>query len=274
MRTAGVPIRMALGLSDAELDWLRFQLNDHLSGLGGRKAAGETPPQEPAAAVASPAAPQAGDAACTVLAPAAKRVAPPSDCCWTRVDGFDDFGFVKRGRLGCVTVLGLAFINVFWNGIVSVFVGVLWGLPPINNPPVGVAWWGLFVFLIPFEAVGLIMVGALLAALLEPVHRTVWIFARQGIEHRTAWLGLGPRRTWEVMSLGRIDLRRETKAFRRGFSGGAPSLTTASDGTGRNYRLSFVDRSNTELCSIKGLTEGEARWIGDIVLRERAAWFR
>ena len=217
MRTAGVPIRMALGLSDAELDWLRFQLNDHLSGLGGRKAAGETPPQEPAAAVASPAAPsrrrrlhraragsQAGRPAQRLLldprgrfrrlrlrkARAARLRDGPGPGIHKRI--------LERHRLGvCGHIVGTTRPSTTRRSASHV--------------------WGVLVFLIPFEVVGLIMVGALLAALLEPVHRTVWTFARQGIEHRTAWLGLGPRRTWEVMSLGRIDLRRETKAFRRAF---------------------------------------------------------
>jgi hypothetical protein len=274
MRTAGVPIRMAQGLSDAELDWLQFQLNEHLRGLGGGEAAEETPPQETAATVAAPPAPPAADAACVALSVAESPVSPPSDCCWTRVDGFDDFSFATRGGLGCVLVLGLVFINAFWNGIVSVFVLQLCGRAPVENPPGSAMWWGELVFLIPFEVFGLIMFGVLVAALLEPVHRTVWTFMRQGIEHRSAWLGIGPRWTWEVMSLDRIELRRDAKGLRRASSGRAQSAATVGERFGRNYRLSFVDRSNAELCSINGLTEGEARWIGDVVLRQRAAWFR
>jgi hypothetical protein len=36
----------------------------------------------------------------------------------------------------------------------------------------------------------------------------------------------------------------------------------------------FVDRGNKAVCAIDALTEGEAHWIGDAVLRERAGWFR
>lgn len=41
-----------------------------------------------------------------------------------------------------------------------------------------------------------------------------------------------------------------------------------------SFCLTFVDQDNVEVCSIHALTEGEARWIADVVLRERSAWFR
>ena len=222
----------------------------------------------------SPAVHEAEDVACTVLSVTAIPASPPSDCCWVRFDGFHGFGFVKRGRLGWASLLGLAFINAFWNGGVSVFVFVLCGGTPIENPPQGAVWWGLFVFLIPFEVIGLLMFVGFLAALLQPVHRTVWRFTRRGIDCRLTWLGVGPHWTWEVESLNRIELRQDTKRGRRGSPCEAQSLSAVLHGEGRCYRLSLVDGSNTELCSISALTEGEARWIGDMVLRERAVWFR
>jgi hypothetical protein len=42
---------------------------------------------------------------------------------------------------------------------------------------------------------------------------------------------------------------------------------------GANRTLRFIDRENTELTAMKRLTEGEARWIADTVLRERPYWF-
>ena len=272
LRTLGLPIRMAQGLSGPELDWLQFQLNEHLAAIRWATTPRDRDREEPAAATAAP-SPEPEDTACTVLSLAADPVAPPSDCCWVRYEGFDDFGFTKRGRLGCATVLGLAFLNAFWNGVLSVFLFVLFGGAPIDNPPQGAAWWGLFFFLIPFEVIGLLMFLGFLAALLEPVHRTLWHFTRRGIDHRHCWLGLGPRWTWDVASLDRIELRRDAKRDRRGPSE-SRSLASALRGEGRGYRLSLVDSSNAELCSINGLTEGEARWIGDTLLREREVWFR
>ncbi len=172
---------------------------------------------------------------------------------------------MKRGRSEWAAVLGLLFSNAFWNGIVAVFVLSLCGAMPDNEPPQGGEWWGLFFFLIPFEVIGLCMFLGLLAVLLEPVHRTIWHFTRRDAERRAIWLGVGPRRTWEVASLDRVDLCRDAK---RWWHASLPG------GDGRRYRLSLVDKTNTELCSVNGLTEGEARWIGDAILRERAIWFR
>jgi hypothetical protein len=42
----------------------------------------------------------------------------------------------------------------------------------------------------------------------------------------------------------------------------------------KTFTLAFVDRTSADVCTIKELTEGEARWIGDVVLRERPRWFR
>ena len=186
---------------------------------------------------------------------------------------FDEFAFTRRGRLGCAAVGGLVFINLFWNGIVSVFVMVLLGLAPVGERMQGGEWWGLFFFLIPFEVIGLAMLLALLAALLEPVRCTSWAFTRQSIERRWKWLGIGPTRTWWVKRLDRIQLCREdpsSGASLRSF----PNLwADARNDGGAGYRLVVVDKDNREFCSIHGMTLGEARWMADAVLRERAAWF-
>jgi hypothetical protein len=126
-----------------------------------------------------------------------------------------------------------------------------------------------FLFAIPFEVIGLLILGGFLAALLEPVHRTVWTFSRRGIDCRHTWLGIGPHRTREPTSLDRVELRRSVKGGQQG-----SPRTAVLDGEERLYGLSLIDQSNAELCSIKGLTEGEGRWMGDIILRERTIWFR
>jgi len=117
------------------------------------------------------------------------------------------------------------------------------------------------------------MLLAFLSTLLEPVHRTRWTFTRRGIEQRHTWLGLGPRWTWEVDSLDRLELRPDDSSDRRHFCSvnQVPACTSI---VAEHYRLSLVDQNNRELCSIPSLTEGEARWIGDTLLKERGTWFR
>lgn len=268
IRTLGRPIRLAQGLSQPELDWLRFQLNDHLQQLQAARGQRREQPQEESAQVRP-----SENRSAIVLSPAKERVTPPSDCGWKRFDDFDEFGFVRRGRLSLGSLFGVAFVTLFWNGIVSVFVAVLWGLAPGEPQLQGIEWWGLFVFLIPFEVIGLVMLLAFLSTLLEPVHRTRWTFTRRGIEQRHTWLGLGPRWTWEVDSLDRLELRPDDSSDRRRFCSVNQVSACTSMGA-EHYRLSLVDQNNRELCSIPSLTEGEARWIGDTLLKERGIWFR
>ncbi len=202
-----------------------------------------------------------------VLTAAGAAGAPPIDSAWRYQESFDDFSVSRRGRLSLAAVLGLLFVTVFWNGIVSVFVMVLFGLVPLKNPqPIGGAWWGLFFFLIPFEVIGLLIIGALIGVLVEPLHRTAWIFGADDIRLRQRWIAAGWSRRWPADRLERLELHRVATNKNRG------SLTTANETY--YHQLLFVAADNEELCSIKRLTEGEARWIGGLLLRERSAWFR
>ncbi|MEX2115026.1 MAG: hypothetical protein WD845_17665, partial [Pirellulales bacterium] len=85
------------------------------------------------------------------------------------------------------------------------------------------------------------------------------------------WLGLGPRWLYPFESLARIDLGR-----RRGLLSRFGVNETAADARHSDApcSLALVALDNTELCAIDGLTEGEARWMADVVLREWPAWFR
>lgn len=286
MHTLGAPLKFAEGLSGHERLWLEFQLNDHLAALGGgaadderRESGRRDPPDEDAA---DPALAEAGAAGAVASAPRPRRAArrtprravlalrreavePPSDSAWQREDSFDWFAFRQRGKLSWGVLGGLLFINAFWNGIVSVFVMALFSRD--MGRPQGAEWWGLFFFLIPFEVIGLVMLVGLVGVLVEPLRVTSWRFTRQTIEHRVKRLGIGPTRTYWVDPLRRIELDTLGGAGR----GTKRRLRTGASG---RCRLVFIDQNNTELVSIDGLTRGEARWMGDAILRERSTWFR
>ena len=269
--TMGRSLRFAEGVSSVECDWLAYQLNDHLGQLRVPRAGGTGGLGDQAGtATANEGAVQLWPGETVTAAP--WPMEPPSDSRWTRADGFDEFTFAQRGRLSWTAAGLLLFVNLFWNGIVSVFVMVLAGLAPGEQGMQGAAWWGLFFFLIPFEAIGLAMFLGLLAVLLEPLRRTSWTFTRQSIERRSKWLGIGPTRTWWVRQLDRLQLCREEPPSRASLG----SLSGLPAGTGDGSpvcRLVLIDKENREFCSLRGLTLGEARWIADTVLRERAAWF-
>ena len=279
VRTRGHGFRFGQGLPDAERAWLIGQLTEHLDRLA--------PDQARPMVGSGPAHDSDGDAddldtiddrsdrgddkSSERLVAAAAPIGPPSDSRWTRLDDFHQITFETRGRVGCGAIGMLLFINAFWNGIVGVFVTLLLGAEMFGEGggPKGAEWWFLFVFLIPFEVIGLIMFVGLLGALVEPFRRTRWSFAYGGAEKQTTWLGIGRSRSYPVDWLDRIELRigSQGRTFFRSTSGSDDPAPVA-------HCLIFIDRENQERFTIDGLTQGEARWIADTILRECQRWFR
>lgn len=257
LHTLGQPLQMAFGLSLEERAWLWQELNEHLELLRRDQAV-------------APAAPSSQPAGGETLALNRDPVDPPSDCSWEQIDDFDSVAFRERGKLQRPTLGMLLFINSFWNGIVSIFVALLWGFAP--GGPQGGEWWVMFVFLIPFEAIGLVMFALLLAVILEPFRTITWSFADGQVECRLAWLGLGRTWVYPVERVERIELHR-TASRETGNPFTASSLRRGLKAHGVSYAVSLVDLQQAEICRMEGLTQGEARWIGDVLLRERRTWF-
>ena len=249
--TVGQPLTMFSDLSTDERTWLTWRLNQQLASL---KPGGATELEEETSPRSLPGS-----------------VEMPSDCSWQREDSYEGTTFVQRGRLNLIQLLGVLFVVLFWNGVVSVFVMVLLGVAPGGPRPFDIEWWGLCVFLIPFEVIGLILFGVLLFTVMEPVRRTSWRFDRDEIIYRLSWLGLGRSRRYDADAVDRIDLRiRNAGESGVHFSLNDVHRTTAS----RGIRLILIDRDNTEVVSINGITEGEGRWMMDCVKRDHPQWFR
>lgn len=253
METLGLPLQFAAGLEQAELLWLQELLQQQLARLCGQVRI-ESPADESHGKSDDPFDADPSGA--------------PSDCTWQCEDDFDTLTFRQSGRFSLSAAGLLLFINAFWNGVVSVFVCNLCGLT--DDAPQGSDWWGLFFFLIPFELVGLAMLAALILVVAEPIRRTLWQIGRSHITCRLTWLGLGPTWNYTIESLDRIQVEnKEPKKQHRVTQVTAPWKTAAA-----TFRLSIVDTSNREVCSIDGLTEGESHWMADTIRRKRPAWFR
>jgi hypothetical protein len=270
VRTDGQGLRFGQGLPDDERAWLIDQLQTHLARLvPNRNRAGVNS----AASIEIETFEDHEDAAQQEKSGSVERLTltetpldPPSDSRWMRLDDFHQITFVTRGRLGCGALGMLLFINAFWNGIVSVFLMQLFGG---EDGLRGAEWWALFVFLIPFEAIGVLMFAALLAALVEPLRRTRWSFAYGGAQWQMTWLGIGPHRSYPVDQLDRIELRTSSQlrfSFRSADDDNSPMTS--------GYRLVFIDQYDLEQFTMDGLTQGEARWMADVILRECQRWFR
>lgn len=242
VQTLGAPVRFGAALPGRERGWLCHVLGEHLAAL---RQGVET-----------------ADAA----------GAPPHDNRWVYVTDFGGVAFEQRGRFEPASVAGLLFINAFWNGIVSVFIGVLFGWMP-GQAPQGAMWWGLGVFLVPFEVIGLCILVALIAALLEPVRVTRWRISGSRIEHGIRRLGLGRSWTYDFDRLERIDVvpPDEDDGNRRWSFPGTLEAWNTDD---LRWELVLVGRDGAEVCTIPKLSQGEAEWMRGVIREERADWFR
>jgi hypothetical protein len=271
MVTLGKPVRFAFRLPDRERAWLIYQLNRFLGVSGPVQQRHPRPPMKLArdASPGESATSNSTHEATEVLSLESTLTEPPTGCRWRLTDETDAFDFRQKGRLNIGAVAMLLFVSVFWNGIVSVFVLLLFGLMPINNPPQGWQWWGLFVFLIPFEVIGLALFAALLVAVLEPFRRTACRFEWDRIISQTRWPVYRHTRAWEVVGLDRVELRRcSDDPKRRRFSDATADMSGHTP-----FDLALVAGNNIDLCEIRHLTEGEARWMAGIILDRRRNWF-
>jgi hypothetical protein len=263
MRTWGRPLRIFAGLPEPELRWLAHQLTQLLTAL--QAASSNSQADRHAIDFARP------DELPKPLTLVDREIEPPSDCQWTRSDEISALVFTSRGRWNWIAVGFVLFLNCFWNGIVSFF--LLSALGFAENAPQGWERVRLLLFLIPFEVAGLLLVVVLVLALSEPLRRNHWRFTPIDLEGELRWREIGRRWSYAIEGLDRIELDRKTDTKRKlSDLFKHPKLLFASDEC--PYRLSFVGRDNVEICEIISLTEGEARWIADQVLRDRPEWFR
>jgi hypothetical protein len=297
MQTAGKPVRFAAELPDEERHSLLQKLNEHLATLRPKHARqinevllklevppsdGETPQEDDDHAESrnvvvkdktteAASADIAVESASITLTADDPPTARPSDSAWRRVEDFQAIVFSSRGRLSFMSLLVLLFLNAFWNGIVSLFLLMALGLIP--GGPDGFMRWIMLLFLVPFVLIGLLFLVLLLAAILEPLRRSRWRFDDAEISYRFSYFGLGPRWRYPATHIDDLQIQWDVESDRKGkkrFTRKKP--TDAGDFV--PHRLAFVDQNREPICSIDGLTEGEARWMGGIVRRERAHWFR
>jgi hypothetical protein len=193
-----------------------------------------------------------------------QTIEPPGDCHWKLNAGFDSVTFAKRGEFSLAAVGGATFPMLFWNGIVSVFVMDLWGLAPGGPEFLNGEWWFMFVFLIPFEVVGVVLFLAWFFCLIAPFQQTRWNFHRDMVTCRVQWFGIGRSWCYSMENCGTmvVDVQEpggnmQTKVRRK-----------LNRETGA-YQLRFVDDQNEEVFSINDLTLGEAHWIANVVLEFR-----
>lgn len=309
MHTVNGDYKLPGGENQEERYWIHHVLESKLTDL--RRLAPQSTASEAASSAPLPEPEQLPDVL-ELRPPSSTQVPAPSDTSWRLYSDFDVLRFTERGRLVLSALGMLLFINCFWNGIVGVFVGLLLGFSPDGKEqgPKGSEWWFLFLFLIPFELVGLALIAGLIAALAEPVRRTSWTFARNAVRYRFSYLGIGRTWTYEISELDRLELRKDdadddeeededddddkddeqtddlsdepqaapTKPRRRKplptpDDDSDSNVSVPADKTVTYFTLALVDRQGNAVCQWKKLSLGEACWVADTILRERAGWF-
>lgn len=258
LRTWGRPLRVLERLPEEELHWLADHFTEVVANL--RRAAPTSTMQRALAELADDQFPQR-------LVLFDGQMIPPSDCLWTSSLADGSLEFANRGRWNWTFVLGMYCVASFWNG----FLGMLVVLACRSHE----VWMrvGMILLLLPFMAIGLVMLVGLVSTMVEPLRRSTWRFTPLGIEAEVRWQTVGCRWFYPCDRLDRIELDK-ANSTRRGCLRNMLQPTRSLDADECPYRLSFVGRDNVKVCEITSLTEGEARWIADQVLRDRPEWFR
>jgi len=294
LSTLGLPIHFAKGIKDDEADWLAETINTCLDRLAPNRRAlaavdalhASATDEEPrdsaydsfASSFPSETANQFDEsfedeyhdqydepfeddkpqpvASVLVFEPGRDRQKQPSDSRWRLDRSGRSVQLAIRGKWKAGEIAGILFFNLFWNGIVGVFVYQV----------VVEFQWFLAVFLIPFVLIGLLMMLALTASLTAPLWGMRYSF-RLGEIRRRYWGPLfATNRLWEFTKLNRLEIRK--RRFKSSSQEIPPKRFT--DGS---YQLALIDSDEHLLTTIDAITRGEALWMADTLMNERPEMF-
>ena len=174
----------------------------------------------------------------------------PFESKWMRDEEAENFTIYKKGKFSLGGLFVALFLCCFWNGIVSVFLLNLFGVIPSKNPVEAGEFWFVFVFLIPFELIGLGFIWGVLCALFAGWSQERWVITKNEIRREKRNLG--------IKSVKRFDVSRAEK------------LEIEPDGL---YFVSGQSEDEEEtLCTIPLETQAEARWLAARFHQMRASW--
>ncbi|TWU13963.1 hypothetical protein CA54_28050 [Symmachiella macrocystis] len=185
-----------------------------------------------------------------------------SRICCAQADDTSQFTSLPNSRREIVlAVVGVAFLNLFWNGIVGVFIYKL-----ITDFE-----WLLFFFLIPFEVIGVSLIGYFVWMLLTPWKSVSYAFTSHNIGRRFRLGRFRRDRYYDAGRLNRIELRWTDNPQ---VLGDRDKHSFHELGDDSPCSLAFVDNDNRDTLEIFSLTEAEARWMADVLLRGyHGDWF-
>jgi hypothetical protein len=239
--TRGRPLDVCKGVVAREQLWLVSVLEQHL--------------KTKAPHLKSPCV-ETQDRQVEVVQPGATIPPPPSDSRILMSTDSDGLLFRRRGTFNPETFAKVTFFNLFWNTGVGMIVFQLFQS----------FQWSLWLFLIPFEVAGLVVIFVWLSILTAPFQVESWNVGSDGLTSRYSVFGLGRTRRVESSDLSRLELRKNTDPV----SDWYPALVSRGSNE-TPYSLTFVDRGPQDTLTIDNLTEGEARWISGHVAEQLKA---
>lgn len=224
--TRGEPLRLGHNLTNAERLWLADLLHDCFPGLARNPPA--PVPNEPA-----------------ILHAEATPPEPPLDCLIKLKVARDELVFTRRGSFSLATFAAAGFFCLFWNGFVGAF-----AFRPCDPP-----LWSLYLALIPLVTIGFFIFVVWLLITIAPFLEATWAVGRAEIVARSLAFGLGMTRRIATDDVRSLELRKDLPS-------GVEEEARHIPQEELPYRLVFTGRDGRDLLTIRGLTLGEARWMG------------
>jgi hypothetical protein len=172
----------------------------------------------------------------------------PSDSTLQQVELWNGVELRRRVRLDLATIGVTTAMCFFWNGIVGIF------LLQLSRQ----FQWFPFLFLIPFELVGLTLLAAWVGVITAPLTIRRWILGPEQIAARTAILGLGWTRRLDAADLAHVEFREVANP---GKSRGKVTDQTPASENESPFAVALLDHEENDRLVIPNLTEGEARWL-------------
>lgn len=192
---------------------------------------------------------------------------PPSDSNWSVSAGDRSLVFLHRGRMKRSVVAFLFLLEIVLNFMLV----LLWSsLIASFTAHAEEATWlvrtGLMLFAIIFTPLGLLALFSFVYAVAEPIHRTVLDIRNDCIIRTDTWLMVKMSWVADLTGLARLEVRSQDPDISRDhWHRHFQMLSVAGQ-----HELAFVGKDGEDLYVLRSITEGEARWLGGEVLRERA----
>lgn len=174
----------------------------------------------------------------------------PAESLWERDEEASEFTIFKKGKFSLGGLFVALFLCCFWNGIVSIFLLSLFGVIPSKNPVEAGEFWFVFVFLIPFELIGLGFIWGVLCALFAGWSQERWTLTRDEIRFEKKLFGFKKVKRFDVSRAEKLEI----------------------EPTGLWFVAGEKEEDEETLCEIPLWSLEEARWLAARYHQMRASW--